>query len=169
MSYLTTILLCSIIFLIIVGCFLFYFLFKRQIKLRWYRWRYKQNFIRAVIVYANNQAKEVYTQIMPDMRIKDGKTAYLIVSRCVINLEKIPTSFYSFGNPNPWSFESVMDLKVRLNSENFDLAMSQKIIKDILTENINLKIIMILLGILCILCLIILLRVMKVIKLKGET
>lgn len=168
MNSLTVILIGSLIFLFVVFCFLFYFLFKRQLKLRWYRFRYKQNFIRAIILYANNQAKEVYTQILPDMRIKDGKTAYIIVAKCVFNLEKIPTSIYTFGNPNPWSFDKVMDLQVRLNSENFDLAMTQKIIKDILTENINLKIIMILLIILVCLVMIILLRVFKVIKLKGD-
>lgn len=169
MKQMTIILLCSLLFLLIVSMVIFYFLFRRAIKIRWYRWRYKETFIRAIIIYNNNQAKEIFASIQKDLRVKDGKEAYIIVAKEVVYFGKIPTLFFMHGNPNPVSFKDVQDLKVKLNTENFDLAMTQKIIKDILSENVNLKIIMILLGVIGIMVLVILLRVLKVIKLKGES
>lgn len=168
MDTLSIILLCSMIFLFLAGTVLFFILFRRAIKIRWYRFRFKETFIRAIIIFENNQAKEVFTQIKKDMRIKDGKEAYIIVAKEVMHFGKIPTLMYIHGNPNPLSFRDIQDLKVRLNTENLDLAMSQKIIKDILSENVNLKIIMILLGVIAIMVLVVLLRVLKIIKLKGE-
>lgn len=169
MSPLAWIMVGCVVFLVICGLILFWFIFRRQIKLRYYRFRYKETFIRAMIIYSNNQMKEVFTRIGKDMRINDGKEAYIIVAKEVLFFQKIPTLFFNHGNPNPLSFSEVKDLKVRVNTENFDLAMTQKIIKDILAENTNLKIIMILLGIIGMMVLVILLRVLKVIKLKGET
>lgn len=168
MKPLTLILLFTLLFLVVTGLILFYFLFKRAIKLRYYRWKYKETFIRAIIIFSNNQAKEVFTSIGKDLRVKDGKEAYIIVAKEVVYFGRIPTLFYMHGNPNPLSFREVRDLNVKLNTENFDLAMTQKIIKDILSENVNLKIIMILLGVVGAMVLVILLRVMKLIKLKGE-
>ena len=144
MDKLALILLCSMIFLLVAGMVLFYLLFKRALKIRYYRWRFKETFIRAFVIYSNNQAKEIFTKIEKDMRVKDGKEAYVIVAKEVLFFQKIPTLFYMHGNPNPLSFREVQDLKVKLNTENFDLAMTQKIIKDILSENLNLKLIMIL-------------------------
>lgn len=165
----------SIIIWFVYGIILFLFLIpiayavlrSRWVKLRFYRWKYKSNFLRIILICPNNRAIEHFGFIEANLTIAYTKSETYVVDPIeVIYLNNIPSLFYVRGNPNPLHFGECKNMKVTVNSENLKLVMNQKIIKDLLSENNMLLYILIAVIGVGVICVGIALKVFGVIKNK---
>ena len=151
---------CVVVALLIVFGFLM--LFWRDLKLWYYKGKYKNNFIRMFLFGENNRTIEHFTFIKPSMTVTYRSEEYTVNPVDVYHISDVPTLFYLRGNPCPLNFTKSKSTEVMINSENLKLIMDQKLIKDLLVEHNLLKIILIVTVITGIICIAIALKVFDV-------
>ena len=151
--------------MIVVG---FYFLFRRDLKIWWYKGQYKHNFVRIFLIGENKRVIEYFSFIKANMTVEYKNEAYTVNPEEVYHVGDIPTLFYCRNNPCPLSFTEARNGRIYVNTENLKLIMDQKLLKDRLMTEQLLKIILVCIIVNILICVGIAFKVFDVVSLlKG--
>ena len=117
-------------------------IFRKNIRAKWLRFKSKEYFFVSHIIMPNNQEIVGYYVLDSDNGFLVGKDRYNFSNKAVVNQKNTPHIFHFYKNPSPIIFGHV-EQKIHFDSSNEELLLKQKLIRDLLSENNWLMIILI--------------------------
>jgi hypothetical protein len=131
--------------------------FKKPIK-GWMKRRLKRNrYVKSLMLRANYQLDVNHTEIDNDMSFSYMNCGYFVNPALMIWEKGNPVCFHVEGNPNPVDFRTLFSKAAypEVNSENYQLFKTQKLIKDYASDEKLIKIVIAILIIVIVMLLVI--------------
>lgn len=168
MSFLTLLALLGIP-TIILWMFVIWYFFGKRIKRFFLRNTRKDSYIEVHIIQPNNQIYNIPTTYGVDNTVTVGKEKYIVDLKCIRYTGfwgNVPNIYYISGIPNPIDFtetynkhKNSKEAQAQIDSRNYNTALTQKFLNDLMQQSLEAKIILLVLIIIGIVLIAIALKV----------